>query len=111
MVSFEDIATDLKIARSVLTDVLGKMVDDDLIEQVTYREQNRQTCFLYQLAEKGCGVCSGADRAHAIRGGVNYWREYADTDCEPSGWEKAQNRVKRDDGQSLSLKDVSIWAT
>jgi DNA-binding HxlR family transcriptional regulator len=48
---FEDIQRRLGIARNVLTDRLGRLVDDGVLERVPY--QQRPERFEYRLTEKG----------------------------------------------------------
>ncbi|MFM2410241.1 MAG: hypothetical protein RL481_1069 [Pseudomonadota bacterium] len=111
VVRFEDMAADLKIARSVLTDRLSKMVEADLLEQVTYREKNKRTRACYRLTEKGRGTAQ-------VLIALMQWGERAITgedapmqlvDRRDGG--KLTLRLQRDDGQSASFKDVSIVVT
>jgi DNA-binding HxlR family transcriptional regulator len=48
---FEDIQRRLGVARNVLTDRLGRLVDDGLLERVRYSERPER--FEYHLTEKG----------------------------------------------------------
>jgi DNA-binding HxlR family transcriptional regulator len=56
VVRFEDMAADLGIARSVLTDRLKRLVDARLLEQVNYKEKNSRARACYRLTEAGRGT-------------------------------------------------------
>jgi DNA-binding HxlR family transcriptional regulator len=51
---FEDIQRRLGIARNVLTDRLGRLVDDGVLDRVAY--QQRPERFEYRLTDKGLGL-------------------------------------------------------
>jgi DNA-binding HxlR family transcriptional regulator len=108
VVRFEDMAADLNIARSVLTDRLGKMVDADLLEQVHYREQNKRTRAYYQLTEKGRGTAQ-------VLIALMQWGEQAITGkdapmqlVDRRDGQKLRLALLRTDGKSASFKDASI---
>lgn len=108
VVRFEDMAADLKIARSVLTDRLGKMVDADLLEQVTYREQNKRSRVCYRLTDKGRGTAQ-------VLIALMQWGEQAITGkdapmrlVDRQDGAKLSLRLQRADGQSASFKDATI---
>jgi DNA-binding HxlR family transcriptional regulator len=104
VVRFEDMA-------AVLTDRLGKMVEADLLQQVTYREKNKRTRAYYRLTEKGRGTAQ-------VLIALMQWGERSITgkdapmqliDRRDGG--KLTLRLQRDDGQSASFKDASILVT
>jgi DNA-binding HxlR family transcriptional regulator len=111
VVRFEDMAADLKIARSVLTDRLGKMVNADLLEQVTYREKNKRTRAFYRLTEKGLGTAQ-------VLIALMQWGERSITGkdapiqlVDRRDGAKLTMRLQRGDGQSASFKDATILVT
>lgn len=108
VVRFEDMAADLKIARSVLTDRLGKMVDADLLEQVTYREPNKRVRACYRLTEKGRGTAQ-------VLIALMQWGEQAITGKEAPmqlldrrNGARLKLGLQHVDGESISFSNASI---
>jgi DNA-binding HxlR family transcriptional regulator len=94
VVRFEDMAADLGIARSVLTDRLGKMVSANLLEQVSYRAQNSRARACYRLTEAGRGTAQ-------VLIALMQWGEKA-----ISGKPAPIRIIDKRDGQVLRLKLV-----
>jgi DNA-binding HxlR family transcriptional regulator len=108
VVRFEDMAADLKIARSVLADRLGRMVECDLLEQVAYREQNRRARAYYKLTEKGRGTAQ-------VLIALMQWGEQMITQedapmqiIDGRDGKKLRLVLKPEGGESVSFKDVVI---
>lgn len=108
VVRFEDMAADLKIARSVLADRLSKMVDYDLLEQVAYREQNRRARAYYKLTEKGRGTAQ-------VLVALMQWGEQMITQkdapmqlIDARDGTKLRLVLKPDGGESVSFKNAEI---
>ena len=108
VVRFEDMAADLKIARSVLADRLSKMVESDLLKQVTYREQNRRTRASYKLTEKGRGTAQ-------VLVALMQWGEQVITKTDAPlklvdrrDGKKLRLALSREEADSVSFKDASI---
>jgi DNA-binding HxlR family transcriptional regulator len=108
VVRFEDMAADLKIARSVLADRLSRMVDCDLLKQVAYREQNRRARAYYKLTEKGRGTAQ-------VLVALMQWGEQMITQKDApmqiiDGRDGTKLRLvlKPDCDESVSFRDVAI---
>ncbi len=108
VVRFEDMAADLKIARSVLADRLSKMVEADLLEQVTYREQNSRARAFYKLTEKG------RDTAQVLIALMQWGeRAIAKKDAPMKVVDRRDGQalrlaLTREDGETASFNDASI---
>ena len=108
VVRFDDMAADLKIARSVLTERLARMVADDLLERVTYRQQNERTRAYYRLTKKGRGTAQ-------VLIALMQWGEQAITGkdapmrvIDRRDGKKLNLTLQREDGGIASFKDASI---
>lgn len=108
VVRFEDMAADLGIARSVLTDRLGKMVSANLLEQVSYRAQNSRARACYRLTEAGRGTAQ-------VLIALMEWGEKAITGkpapiriIDKRDRQVLQMKLVREDGQSVSLESTTI---
>jgi DNA-binding HxlR family transcriptional regulator len=108
VVRFEDMAADLGIARSVLAERLGRMVDFNLLEQVYYREENKRTRACYRLTDKGRGTAQ-------VMIALMQWGEQAiigkDAPIQIVDRKNGQQlklQLQRSDGTSASFKDASI---
>jgi DNA-binding HxlR family transcriptional regulator len=53
---FDDIRNDLGIPRSVLSQRLSKLVDDDILQAVAYREEGQRKRSEYHLTKKGADL-------------------------------------------------------
>lgn len=94
VVRFEDMAADLGIARSVLTDRLNKLVSSKLLEHVSYREKNSRSRAYYRLTEAGRGTAQ-------VLIALMQWGEQAVT-----GKPAPIRLVDKRDGQVLRMKLV-----
>jgi DNA-binding HxlR family transcriptional regulator len=108
VVRFEDMAADLGIARSVLTDRLNKLVQANLLEQVNYKESNSRMRAYYRLTETGRGTA-------LVMVALMQWGEQAITgtaapiellDCRDG--QKVKLQMVRDDGDIAAFDQVAI---
>ncbi len=111
VVRFEDMAADLSIARSVLTDRLNKLVDAKLLKQEEYREKNSRTRCCYRLTDTGRGTAQ-------VLIAMMQWGELAITGkpapmqiVDSSNGQMATLKLVRGDGQSVSFGQAKILIT
>jgi DNA-binding HxlR family transcriptional regulator len=108
VVRFEDMAADLGIARSVLTDRLNKLVQANLLEQVSYKEKNSRTRAYYRLTEAGRGTA-------LVMVALMQWGEQAITGCaapiqlvDRRSGQSVKLQMIRDDGDVTALDQIAI---
>jgi DNA-binding HxlR family transcriptional regulator len=108
VVRFEDMAADLGIARSVLTDRLNKLVNANLLEQVRYQENNSRARACYRLTEAGKGTA-------LVMIALMQWGEQAVTGkaapiqiVDRRDGQRIRLQMVRDDGEDVSLENAAI---
>jgi DNA-binding HxlR family transcriptional regulator len=75
---FDDMRTRTAIPRQVLSDRLGRLVDEGLLRREPYREAGQRPRLEYRLTDKGLDLCP-------VFVALNEWgaRYYADADGSP----------------------------
>jgi DNA-binding HxlR family transcriptional regulator len=108
VVRFEDIAADLDIARSVLSDRLNKMVSAGLLEQAEYREENSRARQCYRMTEAGRGTAQ-------VLIALMQWGEKQITGktapiriVDRQDEQELQLQLIRPDGATVSFDDAAI---